>query len=49
VLETALPRVDELYRFELNEPPLSEIFVMAVNGQTPDAEDIAEPASLSAR
>ena len=39
VLETALPRVDEIYRFELNEPPLSEIFVMAVNGQQP------EPAS----
>ncbi len=32
VLETALHRVDDLYRFELNEPPLSEIFVMAVNG-----------------
>ncbi len=32
VLETALSRVDDLYRFELNEPPLSEIFVMAVNG-----------------
>ncbi len=41
VLETALPRVDELYRFELNEPPLSEIFVMAVNGQSPDT---LEPA-----
>src|SRR5690606_611906 len=36
VLETALPEVDEVYRFELNEPPLSEIFVMAVNGQTPE-------------
>jgi ABC-2 type transport system ATP-binding protein len=35
VLEVALPRVDEVYRFELNEPPLSEIFVMAVNGQKP--------------
>ncbi len=32
VLETALPSVDDLYRFELNEPPLSEIFVMAVSG-----------------
>ena len=41
VLETALPNLDELYRFELNEPPLSEIFVMAVNGQQPEA---AEPA-----
>ncbi len=36
VLETALPSLDEVYRFELNEPPLSEIFVMAVNGQTPE-------------
>ena len=40
VLETALTRVDDVYRFELNEPPLSEIFVMAVNGQRPEP---AEP------
>jgi ABC-2 type transport system ATP-binding protein len=39
VLEVALPRVDEVYRFELNEPPLSEIFVMAVNGQKPEPID----------
>jgi len=49
VLETALSHVDELYRFELNEPPLSEIFVMAVNGQTPNAEEPVEPVSETAR
>ena len=37
VLERALEHVDDVYRFELMEPPLSEIFVMAVNGQEPDA------------
>jgi ABC-2 type transport system ATP-binding protein len=45
VLEAALPHVDNVYRFELNEPPLSEIFVMAVNGQTPGAEAATEPVS----
>ncbi len=39
VAERALTTVDDLYRMELAEPPLSEIFVMAVNGQQP-----AEPA-----
>ncbi|MEP0548619.1 MAG: ATP-binding cassette domain-containing protein [Rhodothermales bacterium] len=45
VLAAALPGVDEVYRFELNEPPLSEIFVMVVNGQTPAtiAESAPEP------
>ena len=38
VLETALPRVESIYRFELNEPPLSEILVMAVNGHQPAAD-----------
>jgi ABC-2 type transport system ATP-binding protein len=31
VLERALASVDDLFRFELMEPPLSEIFVMAVS------------------
>lgn len=38
VLEAALPAVDEVVRFELMEPPLSEIFVMAVSGQRPEAD-----------
>ncbi|CAN5519189.1 ATP-binding cassette domain-containing protein [soil metagenome] len=33
IVEVALASVDELFRFELVEPPLSEIFVMAVNSQ----------------
>lgn len=35
ILDSALRHVDELDRFEVIEPPLSEIFVMAVNQSTP--------------
>lgn len=34
VLDTALRHIEELDRFEVVEPPLSEIFVMAVNAST---------------
>ena len=33
VLETAMEHADEIYRFELAEPPLTEIFVSAVRGE----------------
>ncbi len=45
VLESALARVDDVYRFELVEPPLSEIFVTVVNAQErPARSGAAAPA-----
>jgi ABC-2 type transport system ATP-binding protein len=46
VLEAALQGADEIYRFELVEPPLNEIFVRVVRGQ--QAPDAAAPSSLRA-
>ncbi len=36
ILELALARGINIYRFELVEPPLNDIFVMAVQGEIPD-------------
>jgi len=57
VLDRALGSVDELYRFELTEPPLSEIFVAAVQagensgqraaGSGPSGEGSVAPAPLA--
>jgi ABC-2 type transport system ATP-binding protein len=45
VLEAALAGTREVYRFELHEPPLDEIFRMAVNGErTPQPEALESPS-----
>ena len=49
VLDRALRQADDVHRFELMEPPLSEIFVMAVSSEAggPDMAPLAaEPSSV---
>ncbi len=46
VLETALTAVDEVYRFQLMEPPLSEIFVSLV-GKRPEEMAEQEPQPVA--
>ena len=45
ILDHALGRVQEIYRYELVEPPLSEIFVEAVRGEGVDPSRVQSPGS----
>ena len=44
ILETALAHVDDIYRFQLTEPPLNEIFIRVVTEQ--QGRDVADRAVL---